>query len=460
MAEKASPRNRAQLIREMSKDMKGTRSSSRSSVHSQSVVSPEPTKSDFDPENEALMSTRQLDNRSQKLPELRASANKYSRFDTPAEPDFAINTSAIGRAFPSFSQGGSSSEDDSLSIEIGRGARKSSNGTIAKLGCSREHSSNIQMSFEGDSMEFSAPMIGNYEVTTTPPLRQRQTSTKMENSKRQSMGHTSHARQSSRLQNEILDPSPPPAKIRDYGSGESRKASSANRRTLSSMHARVQEENDQSRLSDERPATVEVTARNTRFGNTRNLHPPSQGSLPTRFSSAQTLLDHVAPVNRKKPPMTAISNQGTQQSFILPDLPNISELVSGVFEDGTPVFSRHGKPRASRFTAKLGQKQGNAQNYAGVNEIPIPDDEQAIFLSLKLLQDKVAALEKSNAEAATNIDELQQRNRVLEAEKSERKKPRGDSALGTTDSDGDHNHSGRQRGLLIEKNRKCHNEAS
>ena len=455
MANSSNSQHRAQLIREMSKDMNRTRNSSGSSRHSQDGASPEPTTSDFDPEHEAIMSTRQLDSYSQQLPELRASAQKYSRFNPPKEPDFAINTSAIGRAFPDFSQGGTSSDDDSISIEIGRGIQKSSNGTIKNLGRSREYSSKAQLSLDdGDSMDFSAPMIGNYEVTITPPIRQRQAHRKKDDGAQASLRRETQVRKPSGLRKEISDPSPPPAKTKDYGSGESRKSSGESRRTLASVHARIRDENDEPLSSDERPPTVDLTARNTRFSNTQNLQPPSQATLPTRFSSAQTLLNSVAPINKQKLQASATPNQGTQQSFMLPDFPNISELVSGVFEDGTPVFSRHGKSRASRFSSAQTNKSSK-QEYAGVHEIAIPDDEQAIFLSLKLLQDKVATLERSNAESATTIDELQRKNRVLVEEKRDRRRaPRSDSALGTTDSDGGHDIGGGQRKLLIEKNRQ------
>ena len=442
-------KQRAQLIREMSKDMNRTRNSSGSSRHSLNPASPQPTVSDFDPENEAIMSTRQLDNNAQQLPDLHASAKKYSRFARP-EPDFAINTSAIGRAFPDFSQGGTSSDDDSLSIEIGRGLKKGNN---SKAGRINEYSSNAQLSLDGDSMDFSAPMIGNYEVTGTPPLAQRQLSKKNNETPGGSVKHDGQVRRPSGLQKEITGPSPPPSKTKDYGSGESRKKGEESRRTLSSMHARVRDENERSRLSEERPPTLDLTARNTRFGNVKDQHAASNVVMPSKFTSRQGLLQSLAP-KKIQNSQTVATPHGTQQSFMLPDLPNISELVSGVYEDGTPVFTRHGKSRASRFFSASGQTS-KSQNYTGVNEIPIPADEQAIFLSLKLLQDKVATLEKANAEAENAINDLQQKNRVLEREKIDRRRaPRSDSALGTTDSDGGTEIRGSQRKLLIEKNRK------
>ena len=442
----------AQLIREMSKDMNRTRHSSGSSQRSLDLASPQPTVSDFDPENEAIMSTRQLDNNAQQLPEQRASASaqKYSRFTRP-EPDFAINTSAIGRAFPDFSQGGTSSDDDSLSIEVGRGLK---NRTSSKAGRVNEYSSNAQLSLDGDSMDFSAPMIGKYEVTGTPPLPQRQSSKNIDEAPRSSSRHDARVRRPSALQKEITRPSPPPSKTRDYGSGESRKGSEENRRTLSSMHARVRDENEQSKLGEDRPPTLDLTARNTRFSNVKGQHTASNIAMPTKFISKQGLLQSLVPKNRQNS-QTVPTPQGTQQSFMLPDLPNISELVSGVYEDGTPVFSRHGKARASRFVSASGQA-GKPQDRARVDEIPIPADEQAIFLSLKLLQDKVATLEKTNAEAEHTIQDLQQKIRVLEREKFDRRRaPRSDGALGVSDSDGGNETGGNQRKLLIEKNREC-----
>ena len=449
MTEPTTSKQRAQLIREMSKDMNRTRNSSGSSQRSLDLASPQPTVSDFDPENEAIMSTRQLDHNAQQLSELRASAQKYSRFTRP-EPDFAINTSAIGRAFPDFSQGGTSSDDDSMSIEIGRGLKK---GSTSKAGRLNEYSSNAQLSLDGGSMDFSAPMIGNYEVTVTPPLAQRQLSRNTNEAPRGSLKRDAHVRRPSGLQKEITGPSPPPPKTRDYGSGESKKGSEENRRTLSSMHARVRDENERSRLSEDRPPTLDLTARNTRFGNAKGQHIASNGTMPTKFTSKQSLLQSLAPKNRRNS-HTVATPQGTQQSFILPDLPNLSELVSGVYEDGTPVFSRHGRSRASRFVS-ASAKPSKGQDYVGVNEIPVPADEQAIFLSLKLLQDKVATLEKTNAESENAIQDLRQKNRVLEGEKINRKRTlRSDSALGTTDSDGGNEVAGSQRKLLIEKNRR------
>ena len=445
---KSTAQSHATLIREMARK---TSRSSRSSQYSQGSVSPQPTLSDFDPENEAIMSTQQLDNNAQHLPALRASAQKYNRFSRPSrpdppvqsEPDYAIDTSAIGRAFPDFSQGGTSSDGD-ISIEIGRGAKKTNNGRISKFELSKEYSSNAQLELEEDSLDFAAPMIGDYVVTATPPLRKHESSRKAIESNRDSLHRDSRLRGPSGLRRELARASPPVAKTKDYGSSESRKGSGEHGPTLASIHARVRDELDMSQLDADRPPTVDLTARNTRFASGNQQIPTASHALPTKFSSINGLMIKSSSDRQNGSHRAIPTNVGTQQSFLLPEMPNMSELISGVFEDGTPVF-RHGKSRSYRFAKD--------QGHADVAEIPVPEDEKAIFLSLKLLQDKIAVLEKNQAENEVLIYELEHKNQALESERIQQKRRvshRSDSALGTSESEGE------ERKLMIEKNRKFH----
>ncbi len=487
-ASSSNSQSRAQLIRETSRDLNRTRHSSGSSKASQGIASVEHTISDFDPENEALMSTRQFDNMSQKLPELRASAQKYNRYarQERSETDFAINTSALGRAFPDFSSGGTSDEN-SMSIEIGRGHKNTSNGTIGKLGRSREYSPNTPASVSEDSLDFKAPIVGSYQVVSTPPIRQRSTSRKKDDSN--ALRREAHVRRASlnrkeqlellkktsqeilrnqkENQKENMDPSPPLAKTTDYVTSGSGHRGGEERRTLAAMHARVRDEDDLSKINDERPPTIDLTTRSTRFGSGRNQSATKQESLPPRFSSTKDFIHTTTQKHggsqqnaghQANGTISSTPNPGTQQSFMLPDMPNLSELVSGVFQDGTPVFSRHGKSRSSRFASSSQARDGAVRgpDHAAVGEIPVPEDENAIFISLRLLQDKVADLEKDRAETQNTIQDLQQKNQILEAEKAEqRRHQRSDSALGSSDSGSDGGQKiGSSRKLIIEKNRK------
>ena len=435
-----SSHQRAHLLREMNR----TRHSSSSSRHSQS---PQPTLSDFDPENEAIMSTRQLDNNAQKLPELRASAQKYSKPRFP-EADYLIDTSALGRAFPDFSQG-NSSDDNEISIEIGRGAKKNHYGAIGKEQQARDASSDLDLNPEDDSLTFKAPLIDNHQVMYSRPL-DHQTLRQHTSVPSQDASDKQRLHRNSGLRNQI-QPSPP-AKTKDYGSGESRKSSEGSRRTLSAMHARVREENEISQLNEERPPTAELTVPSTRFRGNRQSQNPLENGIPKRFHSSSGFHGF----HSEKPAKKGVYNhsrtpQRTQQSFALPEMPNMSELVSGVFEDGTPVFSRSGKSRATQ--GRNGLKQCT---YTDVHEVPVPYDEQAIFLSLKLLQDKVSMLEREKAGIEVTANDLKEKNLRLEAEKTQQRRHtyRNDSAIGTTDSEeADEVAEGRQRGRVIQKNR-------
>ena len=406
------------------------------------------------------MSTQQFENTTQNLPQLRASAQKYKRYnqvDAP-ESEYAIDTSALERAFPDFTQGRASSEDGSMSIEMGRGIKHGSNG---KSGRARDYSS-----IGDDSMDLSIPTVGGYKIMSTPPVRPHPISKKTGEREGGTLRRDHQVRQASGLHKQITDPSPPAQKTTDYTSGGSQQGSTNQRRTLSAMHARVRDADDVTQPTEERPPTVDLTARGTRFGVARSQLSNNADTMPSKFTSAKGLVQAFTKDNRAKQEnnksqvnghIGSDRNQMTQQSFMLPDMPNLSELVSGIYQDGTPVFSKHGKSRSSRFvSATQGREPG--RNYAAVGELPLPADENAIFLSLKLLQDKVADLEDSRAEAENNIQELQQKNKILETEKAEmRRWQRSDSALGMTSdggSDGGHETGRGSRKWAIEKNRE------
>ena len=362
------------------------------------------------------------------------------------EPDHFIDTSALGRAFPDFSQGSSiGDDDDDVSIEIGRGAKTDDQDPISKFRQSREYSSSININLDDESQNLKVPVMHNHQVMYTPPLvgdsANRRSKVNRENAR-----NNGQPLRTSALRNE-LEPSPP-EKTKDYGSGESRKSSEGSRRTLSAMHARVRNENDLSQMSEERPDLTDMTVRNTRFGNNRTLQTGFNIQLPKKYNSANGL-GSIRPAKGLANENTG-TPQGTLHSFVMPEVPNLSELVSGVFEDGTPVFSRHSKSRATQQN-----RAPTRINHEPVEEVPVPYDEQAIFLSLKLLQDKVSTLEREKAEAEIFAQELTTKNRELEVYKGRQRKQayRNDSALGSTDSEEqDNNVGGRQR--TIQKNRE------
>ena len=434
MAQSPASEHRARLIREMARDLNGTRprgSASSRASNADTNTDIEITNSNFDPENEAIASTRQIDNFSQRLPELRASAKKHNNYSNP-KLDYQINTSAIHRAFPDFSQvGPSSSEDEdnqSMSIEKGRGYPSAGQGTAADFS---------SLAF-GDSLDASPQ---NHRFTSSPPKAAVPVSRKETNA---SLRHDFPSRRPSSAQRkDSTRLSPPQAtKATDYGSAGSRQSSDENRNTYAAAHARVSEEESATHFTDDRPPTVTIYPKSTRFGSGRTAHTQETAptDLPRNFSSSKDFLQSmargVAPKQSTKKPNATVTastpNQATQQSFMIPDMPNISELVSGVFEDGTPVFSRHMRGHASsRFASRSGRK--SRLGHAIVSGIAVPEDEQAIFASLKLLQDKIADLENNRAESDAMVQDLQEKIQILEKEKRERRRfRRNDSALGST----------------------------
>ncbi|KAI9766634.1 MAG: hypothetical protein M1840_006445 [Geoglossum simile] len=454
--------SRARLVREMSRDLnRSSRTDSRAFLSDHGSI-PDTTVSDFDPENEALMSTRQLENTTNRLPELRVSARKFARRNN-TDIDFVMDTSAIGRAFPDFTMGGSS-DDGSDSIELGRGGKKAARGPYGRGMSSREFSSNAPYSVGDESIRSSKAMIGNFEVLSTPPARPR-----VSGGAASKLG--SQSKRSAPSQKENQDPSPPPAKTSDYVSNGSKSGSSRERRTLAEIHARVTSEDDGSVISEERPPTVNLTAKSSRFVGARNRQSSGASGAgvpaPSRFTTTEDFLQdlaHGAGTSRSShnaQTRTAASNavaSGTaQQSFLLPDLPNLSELVSGVFNDGTPVFSRSGGPR-SRFASST-YPRGNASNrpdHIPIESIPVPEEERALFMSLKLLQDKLAVMENEKSEAKKRVEELRGENEALKTERRERERlRRSDSALGMADSasDGAGGYGGRNGNWINEKSK-------
>ncbi|KAH8700242.1 hypothetical protein BGW36DRAFT_337616 [Talaromyces proteolyticus] len=408
----------------------------RSEHYSQASIGGDSTVSDFDPEHEAMVSTRQLDN-SDKLPEiptrLRGRTNSLD-----LEPDYTVDTSTINRAFPQFSEVESSGEDetDDFSIEIGRGVKKQHRG---------DDSRNSMMSIDNPSLRSSSPAIKlDYPATSTPPR------SALRNSKRVSEGSNlrkdAQIRRASQMQKENIDPQPSRPKHSAGASGEAR-------RTLSEMHVRARETYDGSYIGDERPKSMPVNTRNTRFANVPSQIAAAVDSATRDAQGKESRRSkQFAPSNPPANPTYTIDT-GTHQSFLLPDLPNISELVSGVYEDGTPVFTRHPKPRTTRFVsppvedAEVSQPQGHLL----LEAVPIPEDEKALFVSLKLLQDKVADLEFAKSETEKKLDDVRKENHLLRSEKARRQKEYHDRLRMFGGDEGEQGKSGTRS--LQEKNK-------
>lgn len=358
--------------------------------------------SDFDPEHEAIASTREFDE-SPRLPKMNGASRKLSQVDEEEEeePDYVFNTSTFEQYLPNFSPIGTSEEeddndiDDDISIEAGRGPSN----PPRRL----EDSRNSWMSME-NSVRSSSPAV-RLDVPTPQKSAIRNTPRRAVS---ENLRKDAQLRQASLAHKENIDPNPP-------------KPNRKERRTLSEIHDKVRDSYEGSFLEDERPAPAKSsTARPTRFGNVNLSH---QIADAVERASQEAYGKDGRRV-KARASTNAAGDTGTQQSFLLPDLPNLSDLVSGVYEDGTPVYARQPKTRTTRFVSPPADAidASLSREHMPLDALPIPEDEKALFVSLRLLQDKVSELERAKGDAEKKMEELRQENNFLKGGKSRGKR--------------------------------------
>ncbi|OXV11505.1 hypothetical protein Egran_00734 [Elaphomyces granulatus] len=406
--------------------------------------------SDFDPEQEAIVSTKQLDGYHGVLNRQNVAKEHIS---TRREPDYIINTSAIERAFPEFSEAPSSEEDngdddDTISMEIGRGGQKAQN----RLDDSR----NSVLSF-ANSVRSSSPAIKLDYPALQVPSKSAVRSVSKRVAASDSLRKDAQVRRASMMQKENLDPQTTAVK-----NPVSRGPHREQHRTLSEIHAKVRETYDGSYISDERPSNVAVNTRTTRFGQAGDISAQVAQAVDKASRDVQSrdvrLEKHTAQLRSTQVNTTYNSSNFadtiTHQSFLLPDLPNLSELVSGIYEDGTPVFSRQHKSRTTRFVSPSGKAVDASltHDHLPLHSVPIPDDEKALFVSLKLLQDKVADLELAKSEAERKLEDIRQENVTLKADKSRRQKEQYRQLRSIEDREGEERRDSRRLARFEEAN--------
>ncbi|KAJ5526227.1 hypothetical protein N7494_012877 [Penicillium frequentans] len=356
------------------------------------------TVSDFDPEHEALASTREIG--SPRLPNMLPNMHDD-------EPDWAVNTSTIDRAFPEFSQLPSEEEADEEemfddnsepSMELGRG--------VGKSGRRLDDSRDSVMSFQ-NSVRSSSPAV---RVEYPTPQKSMPARSNPKRAVSENLRKDAQLRRATQAQKEHMMSPQVSKNQRDQ------------RRSLSDMHAKVRDNYDGSFLGDERPAPVETKSRSTRFASANQSQEIADAiERVSREAYAREIRKgNSAGARRPVANATHTNNMGdtmTRNSFLLPDLPNISELVSGVYEDGTPVFSHR---RSTRFVSppRDGADVSMTREHMPLDAVPIPEDEKALFVSLRLLQDKVSELERFKSDAERRIESYRDENAALKAGKS------------------------------------------
>ncbi|KAA8910628.1 hypothetical protein FN846DRAFT_904876 [Sphaerosporella brunnea] len=157
----------------------------------------------------------------------------------------------------------------------------------------------------------------------------------------------------------------------------------------------------------------------------------------TRTLNLQTTLRALkdpAPVARPRTKQSSRAQTTRQRivepSFMIPNMPDVTDLFAG--NDVT------------RFSAKNGAA---AESHVPIDSIPIPQDTRAMLTAMRLLQEKVAALEDSKAANEHQVAKLERELRRAEskyqqeirrarlAEEEMRRLRRPDSALGGSQDD-------------------------
>lgn len=301
------------------------------------------------------------------------------------EADFEINSSALHRAFPDFSQYGSSEED---SIEIGRGLNHSYKDRLKDV--SEDVTRDYPFSLHDE----------HFQITGTPPFDKRMSmdlSGKRSTTKKEQYGK----RLSSHKEN--LDPL---AKFTDYVSGNSSKGSHNPRQP------RVDSDDSQSLIVN-RPALVNHSIKSTRFSNSK-IKDDSKVLQNNKYESslAENKKLRQSQANTDQPQHTPVAasqasvGNATNQSFLLPDMPDITALMTGIRGDATPVFPRSAKSK-SRFAMPPQQRKTEKRkpsSHAALNNVPAVAEDRALYLSLQLLQEKVLRLESENANSEKKIE--------------------------------------------------------
>lgn len=371
---------------------------------------------------------------------MRATAQKMGQWN-PSQPEDRITTSAVKREFTDFDQNTShSSEEASLSIEFGRALSKGSRATpsridrsgVSEIMVDPGHNSLYDVTYSQQIQSKSSRQPGN---ATTP------TSLRKDVSKRRP---ASYAQQSNELNHHEKLPTPKSDQRRSTYAAAQYTRESVENDTF--QQARTQIQNRQA-------AVPSNNIRNTHF---------SSRSKPT------AAVDRVSAYSDNHIPSTQRTNQTTPRSappafgasFALPDLPNLTELVDGKYQDGTPIFSRDTKSRSQMQAQSSRNFQPSGVPYAPVDGLDLPIDEKELIATLHLLHDKIAQMEQESADADQKMYEYEQEIVQLRSEREQQRNVRrSDSALGSSDGEGNGKVTAWTK-LQIEKTRKLNRIAT
>ena len=140
----------------------------------------------------------------------------------------------------------------------------------------------------------------------------------------------------------------------------------------------------------------------------------------------------------------------TVQSFILPDMGNMTELYGASVLSGSGGLPRSGLSNRRVVSAYGGRAPSN---FIPVGGVPIPEEEKHILAALQLVKDRLDMVEQEKADAEARVEEYELLVMDLQAKlEAQAALRRSDSALGSSDGEAPANGKNRWK---IEKAREC-----
>ncbi|KAF2396951.1 hypothetical protein EJ06DRAFT_533662 [Trichodelitschia bisporula] len=352
-------------------------------------------------------------------PKLRDTAQKFAYYNQPSTQN-PIPTSAVHRAFKDFDSNPSdngvdaASFDDSRSIELPRGVPRSSRNTPTK-------------NAEGVSDNFMNS--GLYDPATPPKKMARQ------RDNRDTLRREAATRRAVSVPQKDAEQSVNKARASRLMAMGKPAANEKRRSTLADRYARAVEEDihNTSWVPDDRPDAGNTVTSTFQIKSTRFA---SHGGRSVSASAAV----NVTPQRMLAVATPRSTQTGTLPSFMFPEMPNLTELVTGYYEDGTPIFSR-----ARRFAPK-GLPPN--KNHNDLDDMTTPVDEKAIIAALQVLHEKIANLEQERSEMNRQLDDYENEIITLRTELESRQHVRyTDSAMSSN-----HNESVKDKAKLrVEK---------
>ncbi|EME88137.1 uncharacterized protein MYCFIDRAFT_75971 [Pseudocercospora fijiensis CIRAD86] len=295
-----------------------------------------------------------------------------------------------------------------MSIELGRGVKRSAQQQDQDL------SSNAIFNVGNDNSQ--------HDFLDTPPSRPRNAQRKSDGTLRKEAS-IRRATESARANDTM------------------KRSTAGTRRAVSESQAR--------KGADVEPAqeTATATVMGTRF----SQRVSSSYNIPTRYTATMGLASaHSTPRRQAAGNATVQSTTNSvNHSFMLPDVANITELISGPRANGTPLVRQTATTR-SRFLSTSYRGESQTQTHWPVTAVGLPEDEKAIFASLQMLHDRVNQLEQEKNEAQKHIEEYERE--VIELRSQlQVVDGRADSGLGSEEDNREMNFVAAQKAKLQAK---------